>query len=882
MSPEKNVHQSETSSTSNTDNGVLIVNRFKHARKRSFSSTTGMNRRPLHPGNLQFGITNDTPANPEASCANQMSIDTADCSNKHSRWEEEVKPVKKSLGPVNTANTDASPCSRQQTESQQLNPNNLTENLCKACGNSDCIIFKENKKICKSCGAFSLISFEDHVSIWPASEFYNQRKLKEEQEVMSYSLESAAACGGKKKMPTSNMAGKPGKQKQKISKAVCLTISSDEEVNEDMDARKIENVKNKIISLHEVNRMLPSASNGISSLNTYKIPKLSDRMKQKGTRRGREEARAEREIETDNDALMRDLQFDLTVGYVQFGALPGKAISSLTLTDSVLRVDIECSYHVEVDGQSKKTTEKYSLALSSVEVCRILISCEEKPLVICAVPTKKYSDVVNLALKGVILDAESDIAVKRQMTFVIDHDPVLLRHIVEHHMDILNKISTVHQISQQTASGLFPDLPVKPEREKTLTRTYNTRNKTQAVSKHESARTMFVYPPPPSIGGIAITTVDIKCLDPGTYLNDTIIDFYLMFLVEEKLPCEMKDKTYLFNSYFYTRLSKKVSTIDRGLSPAERMHSQVKKWTRNVDIFEKDFIIIPVNEHSHWFLVVICFPSLVQDIEKSEPMESISWEVNDKEVSQNTHNANSDARQSIEAAHSEQISTEAAMVDSSPVMEMQIKPPVDEKGTRSPVTEMDKSSPVTHIHRKSPVPPAIEIQSQLPVINIKIDTEEEEACNLSSIQSSEDSPDDLQTSINRQSRQEKQAGQKQPCILIFDSLISGGRSRVFANLRQYLTTEWKEKRGTSHPEKIFDKNNIRGSFPKIPLQNNDCDCGVFVLQFAESFFEGPIDNFKAPIKKEDWFTKEQIDKKRIQVKELIEHMEEKYISSQSK
>jgi len=26
------------------------------------------------------------------------------------------------------------------------------------------------------------------------------------------------------------------------------------------------------------------------------------------------------------------------------------------------------------------------------------------------------------------------------------------------------------------------------------------------------------------------------------------------------------------------------------------MHSQVRTWTKNVDIFEKDFVIVPINE----------------------------------------------------------------------------------------------------------------------------------------------------------------------------------------------------------------------------------------------------------------------------------------------
>lgn len=63
-------------------------------------------------------------------------------------------------------------------------------------------------------------------------------------------------------------------------------------------------------------------------------------------------------------------------------------------------------------------------------------------------------------------------------------------------------------------------------------------------------------------------------------------------------------------------------------SPAERRHSQVKKWTRNVDIFEKDFVFVPINEASHWYLAVICYPGLKQEqFESSSQSENSSEEL---------------------------------------------------------------------------------------------------------------------------------------------------------------------------------------------------------------------------------------------------------------
>lgn len=76
-----------------------------------------------------------------------------------------------------------------------------------------------------------------------------------------------------------------------------------------------------------------------------------------------------------------------------------------------------------------------------------------------------------------------------------------------------------------------------------------------------------------------------------------------------------------------------------------------------------------------------------------------------------------------------------------------------------------------------------------------------------------------------------------PCILIFDSLAGASRSRVVATLRDYLTCEYQAK---VSPAKVFNKDNIKGSCPKIPQQNNFTDCGLYLLQYVEQFFKVSI------------------------------------------
>ncbi|XP_045354766.1 sentrin-specific protease 6 isoform X9 [Leopardus geoffroyi] len=124
---------------------------------------------------------------------------------------------------------------------------------------------------------------------------------------------------------------------------------------------------------------------------------------------------------------------------------------------------------------------------------------------------------------------------------------------------------------------------------------------------------LIVYPPPPAKGGISVTNEDLHCLSEGEFLNDVIIDFYLKYLVLEKLKKEEADRIHIFSSFFYKRLNQRERRNlheTTNLSIQQKRHGRVKTWTRHVDIFEKDFIFVPLNEAAHWFLAVVCFPGL--------------------------------------------------------------------------------------------------------------------------------------------------------------------------------------------------------------------------------------------------------------------------------
>ena len=134
---------------------------------------------------------------------------------------------------------------------------------------------------------------------------------------------------------------------------------------------------------------------------------------------------------------------------------------------------------------------------------------------------------------------------------------------------------------------------------------------------------------------VSISPGDYYCLEDESFLNDVIIDFYLKWIQNTVIPQESRDRTHIFTTYFYKRLTtrpprskNKLHPIEDNvnLSAAEKRYERVRRWTKKVNIFEKDFVIIPINEHSHWFLAVICYPGLISKcrMDTGEPIPDAS------------------------------------------------------------------------------------------------------------------------------------------------------------------------------------------------------------------------------------------------------------------
>ncbi|XP_067310676.1 sentrin-specific protease 7 [Pseudorasbora parva] len=107
---------------------------------------------------------------------------------------------------------------------------------------------------------------------------------------------------------------------------------------------------------------------------------------------------------------------------------------------------------------------------------------------------------------------------------------------------------------------------------------------------------------------------------------------------------------------------------------------------------------------------------------------------------------------------------------------------------------------------------------------------------------------------------------KPPCILIMDSLTCSGRASVVQILQEYLQEEWKVKMGS---QQSFGKEAMKGWSPLVPQQDNFTDCGIYVLQYVESFIKDPPQTFHNNMDLNGWFSRRTVKRKREIIKRLI-------------
>lgn len=133
----------------------------------------------------------------------------------------------------------------------------------------------------------------------------------------------------------------------------------------------------------------------------------------------------------------------------------------------------------------------------------------------------------------------------------------------------------------------------------------------------------------------------LECLNSGIYFNDSIIEFYFAYLLNEVCQKSLISRVRIFDTIFFNKIdqafnipgketlqqpsqqesSEQKTTVPRLEKPPindKRIHSdrcdELKKWFKNDDIFEKDFLVIPVCADDHWRAILVCYPADVKPL----------------------------------------------------------------------------------------------------------------------------------------------------------------------------------------------------------------------------------------------------------------------------
>ncbi|OAF65697.1 Actin-like protein 4, partial [Intoshia linei] len=101
------------------------------------------------------------------------------------------------------------------------------------------------------------------------------------------------------------------------------------------------------------------------------------------------------------------------------------------------------------------------------------------------------------------------------------------------------------------------------------------------------------------IPALSIRVMDTWYLEDGNYINDIIITFYNMYIYNELIDDSVRKRVYFYNTFFYQQINN-----SRNFNES---YNKVKKWTKDINIFDMEFLFIPIHNIDHWYLIIVHF-----------------------------------------------------------------------------------------------------------------------------------------------------------------------------------------------------------------------------------------------------------------------------------
>ena len=343
------------------------------------------------------------------------------------------------------------------------------------------------------------------------------------------------------------------------------------------------------------------------------------------------------------------------------------------------------------------------------------------------------------------------------------------------------------------------------------------------------------------------------------------------------------DDFHVFPTYFYSRISHlqnggtayKDTKVSR-----KQLYQDVKGWTKGIDIFKKRFLIFPINYDLHWTFVLAANAGDVLKVipPPPAPRKKKAAELAPAETSTTVH------VDAIVVDDKPVNGTDGAVVDVSSV-EMC-------SGVQETASALDVA--LTGIDageggEDAALIAAGEDQMQIDIVEVEVALDTPPLNHKGpELDRTSIAPAPIECDIATASSDaaEKSDPSLAPCLIHFDS----GRhfklhrsATIFKHIRKYLAACYEATKAEEYPLCNINARTMPGLSPPIPQQENAKDCGVYTLEFIERVLADPpnIDaNFierKGVVKGgpfgADWFGKDTISQKRVNMTTLIRELE---------
>ena len=300
--------------------------------------------------------------------------------------------------------------------------------------------------------------------------------------------------------------------------------------------------------------------------------------------------------------------------------------------------------------------------------------------------------------------------------------------------------------------------------------------------------------PTTGTGRTVVDFEDIERLDEGEFLNDNLVGYALRRIEEDMAP-EHKSKVHFFNSYFFTSLTSKSGRKAFN-------YDAVKKWTKQKDLLNTPYIVVPINENLHWFVAIICnLPDLVR---KPALLDDDAANIAETPAPSQRSSVQPSPIRDIDEI---QDSQDSKKPDEQAMRQLSLDEAGEVKASGNEVYAFDDNGKL-------------------------VDRVSETHCEGESTQ--EAGKQSGKNSKKRAAPSLRKYPTDKPTIITLDSFGVGHPGQV-STLKKYVEAEALDKRGMDAAAASIQGMTASG----IPLQSNYCDCGLYLVGYVEEFAKDP-------------------------------------------